>query len=81
MVEQKRQCGYLQLVENFTTKLESQPSAMTHALTSAARMARSASPMTSCKTFTGHFAKMLAGYTALPHLGCKTTLQHPLLVV
>jgi hypothetical protein len=74
-------CDYLQLVENFITKLETQPPATTHAFASAARMARSASPMAPCKTLTGHFAKMLAGYTALPHLGCKTTLQHPLLVV
>lgn len=25
--------------------------------------------------------KMEAGYTALPHWGCNTTLQHPELVV
>jgi len=35
-----------------------------------------------CSTLsTGALAKKLAGYTLLPHLGCKSTLQQPALAV
>ena len=52
-----------------------------HAVGSFARMSRSATAMASRKALTGALVNRLAGYTALPHCGCKITLQHPLFVV